>query len=120
MQEVCDKVQFPKNICATCPLRERCTTSRTGRSVSIHSDKPLFQELKQRKLTLAGRAKLRKRVALEHSLSHIGRFLEIKLVTLVFARTYLIFAVQPSSIIFMSLPKFLVTLLSNLFLNPDY
>ena len=68
------KVQFPKSICATCPVRERCTTSRTGRSVSIHPDEPLFRELQQRQLTPAGRAKLRERVAVEHSLSHIGRW----------------------------------------------
>ena len=68
------KVQFPKHICATCPLKERCTTSKTGRSVSIHPDEPLFRELQQRQLTLAGRAKLRERVAVEHSLSHIGRW----------------------------------------------
>jgi hypothetical protein len=68
------KVQFPKNICATCPVRERCTTSKTGRSISIHPDEPLFRELQQRQLTPAGRAKLRERVAVEHSLSHIGRW----------------------------------------------
>jgi len=71
---VAGKVQFPKGICATCPLRERCTTSRQGRSVSIHPDEPLFWELQQRQLTPAGRAKLRERVAVEHSLSHIGRW----------------------------------------------
>ncbi|MGF1939132.1 MAG: transposase [Nostoc sp. ChiQUE02] len=68
------KVQFPKNICATCPVRERCTNSKTGRSVSIHPDEPLFRELKQRQLTPVGRAKLRERVAVEHSLSHIGHW----------------------------------------------
>ncbi len=68
------KVQFPKDICAICPLRERCTTSKTGRSVSIHPDEPLFRELKQRQLSPVGRAKLRERVAVEHSLSHIGRW----------------------------------------------
>lgn len=68
------KVQFPKHICATCPVRERCTTSKTGRSVSIHPDEPLFRELQQRQLTAVGRAKLRERVAVEHSLSHIGRW----------------------------------------------
>lgn len=66
--------QFPKNICATCPFTERCTTSKTGRSVSIHPDEPLFRELQQRQLTPAGRAKLRERVAVEHFLSHIGRW----------------------------------------------
>jgi len=34
----------------------------------------LFWELQQRQLTPAGRAKLRERVAVEHSLSHIGRW----------------------------------------------
>lgn len=31
--------------CAICPLKERCTTSKIGRSVSIHPDEPLFYEL---------------------------------------------------------------------------
>src|SRR5229473_5857617 len=31
-------VHFPKDTCAACPLRERCTTSSNGRSVSIHPD----------------------------------------------------------------------------------
>nr|MDZ8233583.1 hypothetical protein [Nostoc sp. ChiQUE02] len=35
---------------------------------------PLFRELKQRQLTPVGRAKLRERVAVEHSLSHIGHW----------------------------------------------
>ncbi len=34
----------------------------------------MFRELQQRQLTSAGRAKLRERVAVEHSLSHIGRW----------------------------------------------
>jgi transposase len=29
-------VHFPAAVCAACPLRERCTTSTRGRSVSIH------------------------------------------------------------------------------------
>jgi hypothetical protein len=31
-------VHFPKDSCAACPLRQRCTTSSNGRSVSIHTD----------------------------------------------------------------------------------
>jgi hypothetical protein len=31
-----DVVHFPAEICAACPLRDRCTTSPRGRSVSIH------------------------------------------------------------------------------------
>jgi len=67
-------VHFPAELCAACPLRERCTTSQKGRSVSIHPDEQLLWELRERQLTPAGRAKLRERVAVEHALAHIGRW----------------------------------------------
>ena len=67
-------VHFPAATCAACPLRERCTTSQRGRSVSIHPDEALLHELRQRQLTPAGRAKLRERVAVEHALAHVGRW----------------------------------------------
>jgi hypothetical protein len=68
-------VHFPAQVCATCPLRERCTTSSSrGRSVSIHPDEALLAELRERQLTPAGRAQLRQRVAVEHTLAHIGRW----------------------------------------------
>ena len=39
-------VHFPKHECDVCPLRSQCTSSRTtGRSVSIHADESLLQEL---------------------------------------------------------------------------
>jgi hypothetical protein len=68
------KVNFPASACASCPLRERCTTSAKGRSVSIHPDEPLLEELRVRQLTAAGRAKLRERVAVEHCLAHLGHW----------------------------------------------
>ncbi len=67
-------VQFPADVCTNCPLRERCTSSQHGRSVSIHPDEHLLWELRQRQLTPLGRAKLRERVAVEHALAHIGRW----------------------------------------------
>jgi len=67
-------VHFPAERCAVCPQRERCTTSVRGRSVAIHPDEALLGELRQRQLTPAGRAKLRERVAVEHTLSHVGRW----------------------------------------------
>jgi hypothetical protein len=67
-------VRFPATVCAACPLRERCTTSSRGRSVSIHPDEHLLAELRARQLTPAGRAQLRRRVAVEHTLAHIGRW----------------------------------------------
>jgi transposase len=67
-------VQFPAEICQACPLRERCTTSPNGRSVSIHPDEALLCELRERQLTQTGRARLRERVAVEHALAHIGHW----------------------------------------------
>jgi Transposase DDE domain len=44
------------------------------RTVSIHPDERLLQELRERQLSAQGRAKLRERVAVEHSLAHIGQW----------------------------------------------
>jgi hypothetical protein len=67
-------VQFGAERCGSCTLHERCTSSKTGRTVSIHPDERLLEELRKRQLTAQGRAKLRERVAVEHSLAHIGQW----------------------------------------------
>jgi IS5 family transposase len=73
--EVGGVVRFPKATCDSCPLSERCTKSKKGgRSVSIHPDERLLEELRERQSTPEGRAKLRQRVGVEHSLAHIGHW----------------------------------------------
>src|SRR5437588_8547653 len=67
-------VHFPKETCAQCPLKAQCTTSQRGRSVSIHPDEALLVELRQGQQTPEGRSKLRERVAVEHTLAHVGRW----------------------------------------------
>jgi hypothetical protein len=67
-------VHFPADTCAVCPLRERCTTSAHGRSVTIHPDEALLTELRARQETPVGRAQLRARVQVEHALAHIGQW----------------------------------------------
>lgn len=67
-------VHFPKDTCAQCPLKTRCTTRSKGRSVSIYPDEALFIELRERQQTPQGRARLRERVAVEHTLAHVGRW----------------------------------------------
>ena len=67
-------VRFAKDTCAACPLRARCTTSSHGRSVAIHPDEALLTELRERQQTPEGRAKLRERVAVEHTLAHVGQW----------------------------------------------
>lgn len=67
-------VHFPKHKCDVCPLRSQCTTSTNGRSVSIHADESLLQELRERQVTTWGRAQLRQRVSVEQSLAQIGQW----------------------------------------------
>jgi transposase len=65
-------VQFPRQTCEPCVLRRQCTTSASGRTVTMHPDEPLLDEVRTRQQTAAGRAKLRERGAVEHSLAHVG------------------------------------------------
>lgn len=65
-------VHFPAALCAACPLGARCTHRAQGRRVSIHPDEPLLHELRERQQRPDGRAKLRERVAVEHTLAHVG------------------------------------------------
>jgi len=67
-------VHFPANECTICPLRADCTNSKKGRTVSIHPDEALMQELRARQSTASGRLDLRRRTTVEHSLAHIGHW----------------------------------------------
>ena len=67
-------VKFPAATCGHCALRARCTASASGRSISIHPDEALVQELRERQQTPQGRAQLRERVAVAHALAHVGRW----------------------------------------------
>lgn len=67
-------VHFPKQQCQTCSLRPQCTESKQGRSISIHAEESLLVELRERQTTESGRAKLRERVSVEHTLAHIGQW----------------------------------------------
>lgn len=52
----------------------QCTTSKNGRSISIHPDEALLSELREKQLTPQGRKRLRERVTVEHTLAHIGQW----------------------------------------------
>lgn len=67
-------VHFPTATCAACPQRSRCTGSKSGRSVTLHADEKLLQELRVRQSTSEGRATLRERVGVAHDLAHIGHW----------------------------------------------
>ena len=67
-------VRFPQKECQACPLHSQCTASPKSRTISIHPDESLFQELRQRQTTASGRQQLRERVRVEHTLAHIGQW----------------------------------------------
>jgi hypothetical protein len=66
-------VQFVAEDCRRCRLRPQCTKSDAGRSVLINEDERLQQRLRKLIATKSGRARLRQRVAVEHSLAHIAQ-----------------------------------------------
>jgi hypothetical protein len=65
-------VQFPAAACDACALRAQCTkaTHGQGRRVSIREDEQFQQKLRAKMKTQRGRASLRKRTAVEHTIAH--------------------------------------------------
>lgn len=64
---------FPAQRCAVCALKAQCTTSKQGRSLTIHAQEGLLQQLGQLPGSAEGRAQLRERVDVEHGLAHISQ-----------------------------------------------
>ena len=69
-----ETVEFDPDVCGACRLRAQCTRAAagTGRSVQTSSDEALQKRLRRLQNTPAGRARLRQRVSVEHSLAHIS------------------------------------------------
>ena len=59
--------------CAQCPLHSACTTSQSGRSVSVHSQEGRLREARAYQKTPEGKARLRQRVVVEHRLARLGQ-----------------------------------------------
>jgi hypothetical protein len=72
--EAGETVHFDPEACGPCPQRANCTQAATGkgRSVSIAKDEEQQKKFRQLQGTSSGRAALRERVAVEHSLAHIA------------------------------------------------
>jgi hypothetical protein len=69
-----DTVEFDPEACGDCPLRSKCTqaASGRGRTVSIASNEARQRKFRKLQQTAPGRAALRKRTAVEHSLARIA------------------------------------------------
>lgn len=66
-------VHFPAVVCHPCPQRAACTTARGGRSIGIHAQEALLQTLRARQQHPDGRARLRERTTVEHSLARVDQ-----------------------------------------------
>jgi hypothetical protein len=65
-------VHFPPATCGACTRRHACTTGTGGRSITLHPQEPLLQELRAAMRDPAGRAVLRQRTTIEHSLARLN------------------------------------------------
>lgn len=66
-------VQFTAETCRGCALHDACTTAAHGRSISLHPQEALLQELRAVTHTPDGRAALRRRTTVEHSLARLDQ-----------------------------------------------
>jgi len=66
-------VQFAAETCRACARRAACTTAAEGRSISLHPQEALLQQLRATARTPEGRAGLRRRTTVEHSLARLDQ-----------------------------------------------
>lgn len=66
-------VHFAADGCRACAQRAACTNGTGGRSIAVHPQEALLQELRAAMRTPEGRAILRQRTGIEHSLARLGR-----------------------------------------------
>jgi hypothetical protein len=65
-------VHFPSTTCQPCLQRAACTAARTsGRSIALHPHEALLQTLRAAQQAPEGRARLRRRTAVEHTLARV-------------------------------------------------
>lgn len=65
-------VHFHAVTCRACARHDACTTATGGRSITLHPQEPLLQELRAAMRDPAGRAVLRQRTTIEHSLARLN------------------------------------------------
>lgn len=64
-------VHFPAALCQPCPRRAACTTARGGRSIALHPQEAFLQTLRAAQQDPVGRARLRTRTTVEHTLARV-------------------------------------------------
>jgi len=65
------RAKFSSKICSVCPIKNKCSNSKTGRTIQIHDQEAMLQSLKSYTETAEGRSESRERVKVEHVLASI-------------------------------------------------
>ncbi|NVB37200.1 IS1182 family transposase [Pseudenhygromyxa sp. WMMC2535] len=68
-----ESARFEADVCNACELKPKCTTSDRGRGLRIAANEPLQAKLRVLQRAPRGRARLRQRVVVEHTLAHVGQ-----------------------------------------------
>lgn len=63
--------KFSAKICSVCPIKNKCSDSKTGRVIQIHDKEKMLQALKYYVESPEGRQEARERVKVEHALASI-------------------------------------------------
>lgn len=65
------RAPFTARRCGACPQQSQCTTSKQGRTITLHEQEAMLQSLTPYVETATGRADARERVKVEHSLASV-------------------------------------------------
>ena len=60
--------------CPGCPLRQQCTTSKTGRSLKVHPNEGELQKAREFQNSPPGRSKLKQRLVVENALARLANY----------------------------------------------
>ena len=63
--------KFSAKVCGICPIKNKCSDSKTGRVIQIHDQEDMLQSLKYYVESPDGRQEARERVKVEHALASI-------------------------------------------------
>jgi hypothetical protein len=63
--------KYSAKVCSICPIKNKCSDSKTGRVIQIHAQEAMLQSLKYYVESPIGRKEARERVKVEHALASI-------------------------------------------------
>lgn len=81
-------VKFPKETCDACPLKDKCTKSKSGRTIRIHEQEALLQAARVQQKTPEFKAEYSVRANVERTIAHLTRHgaRQIRLVGIAWAK----------------------------------